>query len=168
MTTLTDVGPEDARQIAALFTQSFTEAFGDRYAPEDLAAFLTTKTQADFAREIDDPAFLFQLARLNSDPVGFVKLGPPGFPVRSPPATLDLRQLYVLGQATGQGVGAALMNWAIAAAYARAADHLQLSVATDNHRARRFYERHGFVAIGSYTFTVGNHADKDFIMRLTL
>ena len=38
----------------------------------------------------------------------------------------------------------------------------------DNHRARRFYERYGFEAVGRYTFMVGNHADEDHLMRLGL
>ena len=38
----------------------------------------------------------------------------------------------------------------------------------DNHRARRFYERYGFEAVGRYDFMVGTHADEDLIMRLKL
>ena len=45
---------------------------------------------------------------------------------------------------------------------------LFLSVFTDNHRARRFYERYGFEAEGTYAFMVGTHADEDIVMRLTL
>ena len=38
-------------------------------------------------------------------------------------------------------------------------------VFVDNHRARRFYARYGFEAVGRYDFMVGNHADEDIIMR---
>ena len=168
MTSLSDVRPADAPLIATLFEQSFVEAFSQLYAAEDLAAFLATKTRADFAREIADPTFHFQIARRDADPVGFVKLGPPDFPVATPPATIELRQIYVLDRATGQGTGARLMDWATATARATGARHLQLSVYIDNHRARRFYERRGFTAIASYKFMVGNHADEDLIMRLAL
>jgi RimJ/RimL family protein N-acetyltransferase len=50
----------------------------------------------------------------------------------------------------------------------RGADELYLSVFTDNHRARRFYERHGFQPVGRYHFMVGDHADEDIIMRRPL
>ena len=49
-----------------------------------------------------------------------------------------------------------------------ASEHLYLSVFTDNHRARRFYSRYGFIEEGPYQFMVGNHADEDIVMRLDL
>jgi len=38
----------------------------------------------------------------------------------------------------------------------------------NNHRARRFYEKLGFVHIGDYGFPVGDQIDTDHIMRLAL
>ncbi|MEO6248075.1 MAG: GNAT family N-acetyltransferase [Sphingomicrobium sp.] len=169
MTVLTDATPADAPLIAELFRTSFTETFGHLYAPEDLADFLATKTADDFAAELGDPAFHFQLARAaDGTALAFVKLGPPDFPVETPPDTIELRQIYVLEAATGQGVGAALMDWATVKARATGARHLQLSVYIANHRARRFYARRGYVEIASYRFMVGNHADEDIIMRVEL
>jgi ribosomal protein S18 acetylase RimI-like enzyme len=60
------------------------------------------------------------------------------------------------------------MGWALETAGAMGAGEMFLTVYTDNHRARRFYERHGFEYIGPYTYMVGNHADEDIIMRLQL
>ena len=54
------------------------------------------------------------------------------------------------------------------AAFRRGAKKIYLSVFIDNRRARRFYERHGFEAVGSFAFMVGTHADEDVIMRLNL
>ena len=45
---------------------------------------------------------------------------------------------------------------------------MQLTVYVDNHRAKAFYERRGFVEVGRYDFMVGNHADEDIIMRVAL
>ena len=166
---LRDVTEADATLVADLFRDSFTETFGHLYAPEDLAVFLASKTPADFTLEIADPAFHFQVAGgAEGKPLGFVNLGPPNFPIETPPGTIELRQIYVLEHATGQGVGAALMDWAIDRAQVSGARHLQLSVYIDNARARRFYEKRGFAVIVSYTFMVGNHADEDIIMRAAL
>lgn len=159
----------DAAAIAELFRTSFAETFGHLYAAEDLALFLASKTREAFAEELADPAFHFQWARDDDGtPLGFVKLGPPDFPIETPPATIELRQIYVLEFATGQGLGARLMDWATDRARSVGATHLQLSVYIDNHRARRLYTKRGFAEIGGYTFMVGNHADEDIIMRASL
>jgi len=167
--TLTEPTTRDAAVIADLFQTSFTETFGHLYAAENLALFLSGKTPAAFAEELANPAFHFQLAQdADGIAVGFVKLGPPDFPVETPPATIALRQIYVLESATGQGIGARLMDWANDRARSVGATHLQLSVYIDNHRARGVYIKRGFTEIGSYIFMVGNHADEDIIMRVAL
>jgi GNAT superfamily N-acetyltransferase len=85
----------------------------------------------------------------------------------SAPST-ELRQFYVLKPWHGSGVSRELMRWVLEKAKARGAKELYLSVFTDNHRARRFYEGYGFQFVRTYAFMVGNHADEDHIMRLSL
>lgn len=165
---LREVTTDDAVLVCALFSTSFVATFGTLYAPEDLAIFMADVTPEAFAREIADPGFRFQLAEIDGEAAGFAKVAPPGLPGWSPAATRELRQLYVLDRFTGTGVGPALMDWVVADAIAGGARHLQLSVFTDNHRARRFYDKRGFEVIGPYGFMVGNHADEDIIMRAAL
>ena len=100
--------------------------------------------------------------------MGFAKLGPPSLPFRTEGPTAELRQLYVLKPWQGAGVAAALIAWALAEGRRRGAGQMFLSVFVDNHRARRFYARHGFEPVGRYAFMVGSHADEDIIMRLDL
>lgn len=158
----------DAELVCNLFRTSFTETFGHLYAADDFAVFMAGVTTAAFEQEIADPAFRFQLASVDGEPTGFAKVGPAALPGPTPDATRELRQLYVLNRFTGSGVGAALMDWVLADARAGGARHLQLSVFIDNHRARRFYEKRGFVRVGRYDFMVGNHADEDIVMRAAL
>ena len=100
--------------------------------------------------------------------IAFAKLGPPQLPFTPTGTPAELRQLYVLGPWQGAGVAATLMDWVIATARTGGATELFLSVFTDNHRARRFYDRYGFEAVGTYAFMVGTHADEDIVMRLAL
>ena len=158
----------DAPAIAALFAETFTATFGALYAPHNLAAFLGRVTPDAFAAEIADTAFAFRLAEVDGALAGFIKLGPPDLPGDTPPATIELRQLYVLSPWHGAGIAAALTDWAFAEARVRQARHMQLSVYIDNHRARRFYEKRGFVEVGQYRFMVGDHADDDRIIRVVL
>ena len=79
-----------------------------------------------------------------------------------------LDQLYVLKEHHGAGIAQALMDWALDETRRRGAERLYLTVYVDNHRARRFYDRYGFDAVGRYDFMVGSHADEDIIMRKML
>ena len=158
----------DAAQLAALGADSFTQTFGHLYAPADLALFLENHTIASWSAELSDPAFAVRVAEQDQAMIGYAKLGPPHLPFTPVTGAIELRQLYVLGPWHGAGVAAALMEWVIATARARHAGELFLSVFTDNHRARRFYARHGFEEVGTYAFMVGNHADEDIVMKLAL
>jgi GNAT superfamily N-acetyltransferase len=73
-----------------------------------------------------------------------------------------------VGVPGGGGVARALMDWVLAEARGRGAEELYLSVFTENHRAKSFYARYGFEAIGPYVFMVGNQADEDVLMRAKL
>jgi GNAT superfamily N-acetyltransferase len=109
-----------------------------------------------------------RVAEVDGEMVAYAKLGPPHLPFESRGEAAELRQLYVVEEMKGQGVAHSLMEWVIEGARDRCADHLYLSVFTENHRARRFYEKFGFEPEGTYAFMVGNHADEDIVMRLAL
>jgi GNAT superfamily N-acetyltransferase len=163
-----DAGPTDAESLAALGRATFTETFGHLYTPENLAAFLETHNPAGWRAELSDPAFAVRLAEEGGQAVGYAKVGPPSLPFEVTGPTVELRQFYLLKPWHGQGAAQEMMAWVLAEARRRGAEQLYLSVFTDNHRARRFYERYGFEAVGTYHFMVGTHADDDIIMRLEL
>jgi diamine N-acetyltransferase len=160
--------PADAARLASLGRRTFTETFGHLYTPENLAAFLLNHDEAKWRDELADPDFEIRLAEDDGEPVAYVKVGPPSLPFEPRGPSLELRQLYVLQPWQGGGVAAELMGWAIEQARMRGARDLYLSVFIDNHRARRFYDRHGFEVVGQFQFMVGNHADDERIMRLAL
>ena len=158
----------DAGALAMLFRASFVETFGHLYKPEDLAAFLANNSEARWAGELSDPGFAIRLAEAEGEAIGYAKLGPPSLPFEPRGQSIELRQFYLLAPWHGRGIAQALMEWVIGEAKARGADDLYLSVFIDNHRARRFYDRYGFEYVGDYDFMVGNHADVDHVMRLSL
>ncbi|MEA3031620.1 MAG: hypothetical protein QOG13_2945 [Sphingomonadales bacterium] len=160
--------PADAPAIDALFRESFNETFAHLYDPADLAAFFSAFTQAAWRKEIGDPDFAFRLAEADGALAGYAKLAPVSLPVDPDGAAVELRQLYVAGPWHGAGIARALMDWVLDQARDRGARTLYLSVFTANHRARAFYARYGFEAIGPYAFMVGAQADEDIIMRARL
>lgn len=165
-----DATVADAPAIDALFRQSFADTFGPLYDPKDLAAFFADFTPPAWQAELADPDFAFRLAEADGVLAGYAKVASVSLPVDPPPpaAAAELRQFYVLKPWHGTGIAQMLIDWVIAEARRRRAAELYLSVFVDNHRARRFYARHGFAAVGNYHFMVGSHADEDVIMRLPL
>jgi GNAT superfamily N-acetyltransferase len=166
--TYRDAAAADAGLMARIGPESFTETFGHLYTPENLAAFLVNHSEANWRGELEDPLFSVRLAEAEGEAVGFAKVGPPSLPFEVAGPTVELRQLYVLKPWQGAGVAPALMAWVLDEARRRGAAQLFLSVFTDNHRAKAFYARYGFKAVGAYAFMVGSHADEDIIMRLNL
>jgi len=159
---------DDAEALSALGTATFIDTFGHLYQPGDLEIFLRNHSVDAWAKELADPAFAVRVAELDGKMVGYTKLGPPHLPFEPRGEAAELRQLYVVEEMKGQGIARVLIEWVIDRARERRADHLYLSVFTENHRARRFYEKYGFEPEGTYAFMVGTHADEDIVMRLTL
>ena len=166
--TYRDAAPADAATLDGLFDTSFCDTFAHLYREEDLDRFLTSFGIADWERQLGDPAFACRIAEVDGTAAGYVKLGPLKLPVDEKVPALLLDQLYVLKEYHGVGIAYELMDWAIAEASRRGASRLYLTVYVDNHRARRFYDRYGFEAVGRYDFMVGNQADEDLIMRKAL
>lgn len=159
---------DDAAALADLGASTFTHTFGHLYQPGDLEIFLQNHSPENWDKELNDDAFEVHVAESEGRLVGYAKLGPPHLPFEPRGEAAELRQLYVVEEMKGQGVADTLMEWVIERARRRRADYLYLSVFTENHRARRFYEKYGFEPEGTYAFMVGNHADEDIVMRLKL
>ena len=159
---------EDAAAIDGVFRKSFCDTFEHLYRPQDLAAFLGEFTLSAWEEELEDDRFAFQVAEAEGQVMGYVKLGPPSLPVETDGTPVELRQLYLLKDWHCLGAAKVLMDWAIEEAKARGGTELYLTVYIENERARRLYERYGFVEVGPYHFMVGEQADEDIIMKLAL
>jgi GNAT superfamily N-acetyltransferase len=169
MITYRDGTPADAAALDRIFDVTFCDTFAHLYAGEDLEAFLGSFGIAEWEAQLADPAFAYRVAEESGEPVGYVKLGPVlKLPIEPSGPALLLDQLYVVIEHHGTGIARALMDWAIDEARRRGAQELYLTVYVDNHRARSFYDRYGFEAVGRYDFMVGDHADEDMIMRKSL
>jgi diamine N-acetyltransferase len=166
--TYRDATREDLPQVDLVFRSSFCETFAQLYSPENLAAFLGKFTHGAWQEEFDDPAYAFRLAEADGEAVGYCKLGPLTLPVEAEGSAIELRQLYILKDHLGTGIAPLLMDWALEEAGTRGAREVYLTVYIDNHRAKRFYERYGFVEVGKYDFMVGDQADHDIIMKKRL
>lgn len=170
---LRPAAPGDAVALAALGQHSFCTAFAHLYAPEDLNPFLKQVYSPEaVAAEIADLAIIHRLAADSEDGplTGFCKLHTPSWYADKCDAKnpIALGQLYTDPDRTGEGIGAALMDWAIAEARGRGHDAIQLSVWSENDGAQRFYRRCGFQHVCDIDFWVGNHRDHEYLWQLKL
>jgi len=163
----------DAPALAELGRLSFCAAFAHLYRAQDLAAFLEQAyAEAMVAGEIADPTIIHRLSADSADGplTGFCKLRQPSWYAHHSDARdpIALGQLYCHPGRTGEGIGAALMDWTLAEACARQCDAVQLSVWSENTGAQRFYARYGFTKIADIDFMVGEHRDDEFLLELRL
>ena len=161
----------DAPALARLGAETFVAAFGHLYRPQDLAAFLAEVHNPEaMGAEIAGDACTHRLVEEDGALVAFCKLRHPTkfgdyTDARDP---IELGQLYALPSHTGSGIGAQLMDWALAHARQHGHDAILLSVYSENYGAQRFYQRYGFGKIADITFKVGDHYDPEYLYELKL
>ncbi|MCK9541672.1 MAG: GNAT family N-acetyltransferase [Novosphingobium sp.] len=168
--------PADVPALAALGRDSFAAKFGHLYRDEDLLPFLEGTFSEDAIRaELADPHRLYRLAESadgtsHGTLAGYCKLGlVSGWPDHAHgQRPIELKQLYTAPDMIGQGIGAALMQWALDEARARGADEMQLSVWSGNLGAQKFYARYGFAKVADVHFMVGQQRDHEFLFARML
>jgi ribosomal protein S18 acetylase RimI-like enzyme len=148
----------DAATVALLGRLTFAETFGYLFQDHrcDLRAYLdATFDPAKIADSLCKPKNLYWLAFARGLPVGYAKLKHPSpRPGQHGAEAAQLQKIYVLREFLGARIGRDLLASSLAAAAARSS-LVWLDVLQENDRAVRFYERHGFRAIGEDTYTIG-------------
>jgi ribosomal protein S18 acetylase RimI-like enzyme len=161
----------DVPALARLGRDSFVAKFGHLYRQEDLDAFLEMVfSDAAVAEEVAGDVCIHRLAWAGDQLAGYCKLRRlHNYPEHSDALNpVELGQLYTDPAMTGQGIGAELMQWAMAEARAGGHDAIQLTVWSENFGAQKFYARYGFAKIADIDFWVGNHRDDEFLYELRL
>ena len=164
-----DATPADAEPLDAMAQAIWIETFSHGSAEEDWRAYVAEAygPRGKLIAALRDGSARFHLAVADGRIIGYVKINAPWLPDAEAGA-MQLSQLYVASDWHGRGVAQALMGWAVGEARAAHAPALLLTVWERNDRARRFYEKLGFVHVGDYAFPVGKQIDTDNIMRLAL
>jgi len=162
---------DDVPALARLGRESFVAKFGHLYRQEDLDAFLEAVfSEASVRDEVEGQVCIHRLAWDGDLLVGYCKLRRLNDYAEHSDAknAIELGQLYTDPARTGQGIGARLMDWALAEARQRGHDAIQLTVWSENYGAQKFYARYGFAKIADIDFWVGNHRDDEFLYELRL
>ncbi len=138
----------DAEPLAGMVADAFDayRAFAPAWQPPPPGEQL-----AVFSRWIGDPEYWAELATDGERIAGFATFIPARRHARLPdpdPALAHLGHLFIAPAHWGSGLATELIGRARKAAGARDFSAMRLFVVTGQARARRFYEREGFAAVG--------------------
>ncbi|HMN47358.1 MAG TPA: N-acetyltransferase [Povalibacter sp.] len=160
--------PDDIPQLARLGAVTFVETFGHLYKPQDLQTFLTSsRSEARYAKMLADAKTGIWLAGAESQPpVGYAVVGRCKLPVENLESTAgELQELYVLSGHRGLELGSRLLNVAFRWLDEQGFAPVYIGVWSENEGAQRLYGRYGFMKVGEYGFPVGDHVDREYILK---
>lgn len=160
---------KDSELVSYLATAAFFESHGHSGPPGDIKAFARkTYSEGVVKKELSDPENIFHLIYFKAKPAGYSKII-----FNSPYVGNNLKnickleRLYLLEEYYGQKLGAALFNYLIALMKVNSQQGVWLYTWKQNPRAIRFYEKMGFMIVGSYDFKISEtHSNPNHQMFL--
>lgn len=149
--------PEDASTLSQFAAESFWSAYRELDDPDDIASYVAEHFTVEKLRAIIlEPTTTTFLATVEDALAGYAILkNSQAPPCVVGPKPIELSRLYLGKGFIGLGVGARLMLAVQAAARSQGAETLWLSVYSRNLHAIRFYEKFGFVKVGTREFLFG-------------
>lgn len=158
--------PQDALRLSEFASRMFAETFAASNTPEDLELHLAHTYHPDLQRrELSDPRYATVLAEVDGALAGYAQLREVPAPgAVTTPRPIELLRFYVDRVWHGRGIAGSLMEAIFAAARERGAESVWLCVWQQNLRAIAFYNRQGFVAVGTQNFVLGTDHQLDWVM----
>ena len=163
--------PADAEAIAMIGRQSFTDTFGVLFIHrEDMIDYVDkTYSKQRVETSLQRSSNIYFLGLVDDQPAGFAKLKiNSSHPVINKPRQCELQRIYVLKEFHGCGIAQNLMSAIIDEAKKTDAQSLWLDVHIHNERAKKFYNRNGFLNAGDHRFTIGSQEFLYYVMELDL
>jgi ribosomal protein S18 acetylase RimI-like enzyme len=161
----------DATALSHLGAATFRETFDGTTSPENMRIYLSEAYSPEKqASEIVDPDNTVIVAETDEgELVGFAYVGI-GEIIEgvSGPGVVELKRIYVANAWHGKGVAHSLMSAALDAGRARGAHTIWLGVWEHNARALGFYYKYGFKRVGEHPFVLGDDAQTDWVLALSL
>jgi ribosomal protein S18 acetylase RimI-like enzyme len=153
---------EDARRIAEVHVETWRATYPGVIPQSVLDELSVDDFERNWQEWIPHPETTAFVAELDGGIVGFVNVGP----CWTDPAIGELYAIYVAPVSQGTGAGLALMDASVRALSERW-DEAMLWVATENPRARRFYERYGWEVDGERVDSISGASVPETRYRLS-
>ena len=166
----------DAESLARVAAETFPLACPTGLAAKDIDDFIAANlSEARFEGYVADPARTILVASEGTMTVGYSMLRagePEGAGVRSAVRlrlTAELEKFFLVSASHGDGTARLLMAASLVVAVGWGSRSVWLGVGRENARANRFYEKQGFVVVGTKAFRVGERVfANDFVRERPL
>lgn len=169
-TEITKVKPADIHQLLEISRQTFYETFSAANTEENMRKYLDKDLSVEkLSAELNNENSAFYFALFHNQVIGYLKLntGQAQTDLKDKKA-LEIERIYVLKEFHGKAVGQLLYEKAIQVARQINAGYVWLGVWEENHRAISFYKKNGFVSFSTHVFMLGNDAQTDIMMKLSI
>jgi len=161
---------KDTAQIIEIGTETFKDTYSNSHTDADIAVYLKDSYAVNtITKEIENPnCYYFFAETAEGEATGFMKLTVKDEPLELKGKTgLQINRVYVKKEFKGQSIGKNLLNEAVTLAKSLNLDCVWLCVWENNLPALKFYEKLGFVKMGTTTFSFGSTTDTDYYMMLS-
>jgi diamine N-acetyltransferase len=166
MTLIRKAIQEDAASLAALAEYTFRETFGADNNSQDMDQHCIQAYGIEIQTlEILDPNIDTFVYEFENELIAFAQL----FWQEAPSCVqaikpVEIRRFYLDSAWHGQGIAGALMQHVLEQVAVKNADQIWLGVWEHNPKARRFYQKMGFLEVGDHVFQLGSDPQRDLIL----
>lgn len=161
---------EDSRDLQEISYDTFEETFGSQNSPENMSAYLEKAFNIkQVEKELSNPLSYFFFVYFHDEIAGYLKVNTGDAQSENmDDDAMEIERIYIKSKFQKRGLGKYLFNKAMDIAREKNKKKIWLGVWEKNERAIAFYEKLGFVQIGSHSFFMGDEEQTDYIMVKTL
>jgi len=159
--------PSDFESLTYLSRKLFHDAFHHQNKPENMKEYMDRAfNPAQLITELENQRSEFYFILDQDRKAGYIKLNQSGAQSDlQDDESIEVERIYVDAAYQGKGLGTLLINYAKDRAEELNLKYIWLGVWEKNKDAVRFYERHGFEAISSHEFVMGDDVQTDILMK---
>ncbi|WP_421871159.1 GNAT family N-acetyltransferase [Marinoscillum sp.] len=158
---------EELHQFAR---DNFVLTYGHMNTEENMRHYLANSFSLEaFVQEFNHPESSFWVVMNVGKVVGYYKANLGAAQTESDyPNSIEIERIYVTSELKGRGIGRMMIQHAMAQAKNLELKEIWLGVWEKNPKAIAFYKKMGFIEISTHVFQLGDDAQTDIIMTLTL
>ncbi len=164
--TIRRINIRDTKTLAALSKKTFFDTFTGTCNPKDMDDFLEQHyNEAQVKKELSNDGDFYFFAEVNGAPAGYIRFMEDysNFEVMKKWKAMELKRIYVLQEFQGKGIANKLLDFINEFCITQQYEVIWLGVWENNTRARRFYEKNGFVNSGhTHDFPIGTTPQTDY------